>query len=118
MDALFISGTYVILPFILYISMNIFLKEQVNVITLGYGNYIEYIFNTDTILTFLSLPYAALRNVAYLFDYSQIGYPSFIGSSSVRLLFISPITILSIEKLKIVSSVQHSGWAIHSLFLS
>ena len=50
--------------------MNIFLKEQVNVITLGYGNYIEYIFNTDTILTFLSLPYAALRNVAYLFDYS------------------------------------------------
>ena len=70
MDALFISGTYVILPFILYISMNIFLKEQVNVITLGYGNYIEYIFNTDTILTFLSLPYAALRNVAYLFDYS------------------------------------------------
>lgn len=36
MDALFISGTYVILPFILYISMNIFLKEQVNVITLVY----------------------------------------------------------------------------------
>lgn len=33
MDALFISGTYVILPFILYISMNIFLKEQVNVIS-------------------------------------------------------------------------------------
>lgn len=66
MDTLFISGTYVILPLIFYFSTDIFLSQQVDVITLGYGNYIEYIFNMDTILTYLSLPYAALRNIVFI----------------------------------------------------
>ena len=47
MDALFISGTYVILPFILYISMNIFLKEQVNV---------EYMFVDNAAMKLIQQP--------------------------------------------------------------
>ena len=67
-DALILIGCYMIIPFVLLLSISVYFDKLLYDTTLGFGNYLSYQFIMDHLLIFLSVPTLLTQEISKMFD--------------------------------------------------
>ena len=65
-DALMIIFAYLVIPFVLFITLNTYLSDLVNQFTVGMGTYFDFDFIIENIIYFISVPCAIVFELSHV----------------------------------------------------